>query len=287
VAAGVTGAGYTASALSENRLSKGMPMTADFLLSALRHDRAVVLGSLSVVVVLAWVYLLLGAGIEMEAMDMSGGRMMAMLPEWTPAYGLVVFAMWAVMMVAMMLPSAAPVTLLIASLSRKRREAGTAVGLTTAPFVLGYLAVWFAFAAVATLLQWGLDALGLLSETMALASAVVAGSVLILAGIYQWTPLKEACLRHCRSPLQFLLHHWRDGATGAFVSGARHGAFCLGCCWMLMALLFVGGIMNLAWIAGIALLVLIEKTLPWGGWMGRATGAVLVVWGAVTLAMAA
>jgi predicted metal-binding membrane protein len=260
-------------------------LTADFLLSALRHDRAVVLGSLAVVIVLAWVYLLLGAGVEMEMMDMGGGRMMAMQPEWTLAYGLVVFLMWAVMMVAMMLPSAAPVTLLIVSITRKRREAGAASGLRTAPFVLGYLAVWLAFAAMATLLQWQLDAAELLSETMALAGTLAAGAVLVLAGIYQWTPLKQACLRHCRSPLDFLLHHWRDGALGAFVSGARHGVFCLGCCWMLMALLFVGGIMNLAWIAGIALIVLIEKTLPWGGRMSRVTGAALVIWGGLTLAM--
>src|SRR5258706_16295072 len=132
-------------------------MTANMLLGVLRHDRAVVLGSLSFVVVLAWGYLLTGAGVEMAMMDMGGGQLMAMMPEWTPAYGLVVFAMWAVMMVAMMLPSAAPVTLLIASLGRKRREAGTALGFTTAPFVLGYLAVWLTFAAVATLLQWQLD----------------------------------------------------------------------------------------------------------------------------------
>ncbi|MGC2413914.1 MAG: DUF2182 domain-containing protein, partial [Stellaceae bacterium] len=206
--------------------------------------------------------------------------------EWTLAYGLVVFLIWAVMMVAMMLPSAAPVTLLVASVARKRREAGAAPGLSTAPFVFGYLAVWFAFAAVATLLQWQLDAAEQLSEAMALGSTLAAGGVLILAGIYQWTPLKQACLRHCRSPLDFILHHWRDGALGAFVSGARHGAFCFGCCWMLMVLLFVGGIMNLAWIAGIALIVLIEKTLPWGGWMGRVTGAVLVVWGVIAVAMA-
>jgi predicted metal-binding membrane protein len=261
-------------------------MTADFLLSALRHDRAIVLGGLAAAIILAWAYLLIGTGIPMATMDMGGGQVMAMPPEWTLAYGLVVFLMWAVMMVAMMLPSAAPVTLLVAALARKRREAGTAPGLSTAPFVFGYLAVWLAFAATATVLQWRLDAAELLSETMALASMVVAGGVLVLAGIYQWTPLKQACLRHCRSPLDFLLHHWRDGALGALVSGARHGVFCLGCCWMLMALLFVGGIMNLAWIAGIALIVLIEKTLPWGGRIGRATGAVLVVWGAVTLAMA-
>ncbi len=262
-------------------------MTADLLSGVLRHDRAVVLGSLAVAVALAWTYLLTGAGVGMETMDMGGGQMMAMAPEWTLAYGLVVFAMWAVMMVAMMLPSAAPVTLLMASIARKRREAGAATRISTAPFVFGYLAVWLAFSAAATLLQWQLDAAELLSETMALASTLVAGGVLILAGIYQWTPLKQACLRHCRSPLDFLLHHWRGGALGAFVSGARHGTFCLGCCWMLMVLLFVGGIMNLAWIAGIALIVLIEKTLPWGGWMGRAMGVVLIAWGALALAMAA
>jgi predicted metal-binding membrane protein len=262
-------------------------MTADALAALLRHDRAVVLGSLGFVILLAWAYLLAGAGVGMETMDMGGGQMMAMAPEWTLTYGLVVFLMWAVMMVAMMLPSAAPVTLLVAAIARKRREAGGAPGMSTAPFVLGYLAVWFAFAATATVLQWRLDAAGLLSQTMALASMVVAGAVLVVAGIYQWTPLKEACLRHCRSPLAFLMQQWRDGALGALASGARHGMFCFGCCWMLMVLLFVGGIMNLAWIAGIALLVLIEKTLPWGGRMGRATGAVLVVWGAVTLAMAA
>jgi predicted metal-binding membrane protein len=263
-------------------------MMGDWLLAALlARDRAIVAGSLAFVIILAWAYLLAGAGVGMETMDMGGGQLMVMAPEWTLGYGLVVFLMWAVMMVAMMLPSAAPVTLLIAAIARKRREAGGTPGMSTGPFVAGYLAVWFAFAATATLLQWRLDAAGLLSETMALASMVVAGSVLVVAGIYQWTPLKQACLRHCRSPLQFLMHHWQDGALGALASGARHGAFCFGCCWMLMVLLFVGGIMNLAWIGGIALLVLIEKTMPWGGRMGRATGAVLVVWGAITLAMAA
>jgi predicted metal-binding membrane protein len=176
------------------------------------------------------------------------------------------------------------VTLLIASLARKRAAAGGAVRAHTALFVFGYLAVWLSFAAVATTLQWALDEAGLLSETMAFGNIVIAGSVLVAAGIYQWTPLKEACLRHCRSPLDFLLFHWRDGAFGAVASGIGHGLFCLGCCWMLMALLFVGGIMNLAWIAGIALLVLIEKTLPWGRRISQATGAVLIAWGVITLA---
>lgn len=262
-------------------------MTADWFFAALRHDRAVVLGSLALVVALAWAWLLLGAGIDMKEMDMGGGQMMLMLPEWSVAYGLVVFAMWAIMMVAMMLPSAAPVTLLVANIARQRAAKGGAFGAGTVLFVLGYLGVWTGFAAIATLLQWGLDEAGLMSDAMALANQIAAGVVLIVAGIYQWTPLKEACLRHCRSPLQFLLFHWRDGWRGAFLSGLDHGAFCLGCCWMLMALLFVGGIMNLAWIAAIALLVLIEKTLPWGGWMGRLVGIALVLWGAATLAMAA
>ena len=262
-------------------------MTANWFYIALRHDGAVVLGSLTVVIALAWAWLLLGAGIDMEAMDMGGGQIMLMLPEWSFGYGLIVFAMWTVMMVAMMLPSTAPVTLLVASIARKRAAAGGTFGAGTALFVLGYLTVWCAFAAVATALQWVVDEAGLMSDTMALANRIVAGIVLVAAGLYQWTPLKQACLRHCRSPLDFLLFHWREGGLGALTSGLGHGAFCLGCCWMLMALLFVGGIMNLAWIAAIALLVLIEKTLPRGDWMGRIIGAVLVAWGAVTLAMVA
>src|SRR5204862_1176092 len=142
-------------------------MTAEWFCAALRHDRAVVLGSLALVVALAWAWLLVGAGIGMEEMDMGGGQLMLMLPEWSLGYGLVVFAMWTVMMVAMMLPSAAPVTLLVAGIARKRAAAGGAFGTGTALFVLGYLAVWFAFAAIATLLQWGLDEAGVMSDMMA------------------------------------------------------------------------------------------------------------------------
>ena len=261
-------------------------MTADWFFATLRHDRAVVLGGLGFVVALAWAYLLLGAGMDMPMVDMGGGQMMAMPSHWTLGYGIVVFVMWAVMMIAMMLPSAAPVTLLIAAVARKRAGGGGA-GLTTALFVAGYLGVWIAFSAIATLLQWQLDRAGMLSPMMALANMAAAGAVLIAAGIYQWTPLKQACLRHCRSPLDFLLRHWRDGVGGALESGARHGLFCFGCCWMLMALLFVGGIMNIAWIAGIALLILIEKVLPGGGWTGRATGVVMIAWGTATLVSAA
>jgi predicted metal-binding membrane protein len=262
-------------------------MTAGLFRAVLRHDRAVVLGSLAVVVLLAWIYLVFAADTGMKMMDMGGGQMMAMRPEWTLGYGLVIFVMWAVMMVAMMLPSAAPVTLLVSSVAQKRAAAGGAAHGNTTLFVFGYLAVWLAFAAAATILQWALDKAGLLSGMMAVGNIVLVGSVLVAAGVYQWTPLKEACLRHCRSPLDFLLFHWRDGARGAVSSGIGHGLYCLGCCWMLMALLFVGGVMNLVWIAGIALLVLLEKTMPWGRWVSRMTGVVLVAWGAVILATVA
>jgi len=258
-------------------------MTAGIILAPLRHDRAVVVGSLVVVIALAWTYLLLGAGIPVEMMDMGGGQMMVMLPEWTLGYAAVVLVMWAAMMVAMMLPSAAPVTLLVVRIGRKRAEAGAGSAL----FVLGYLVIWLGFTTAATTLQFLFDEAGLLSKTMAFGNTVLAGGVLIAAGIYQWTPLKQACLRHCRSPLEFLMFHWREGPLGSLTAGMRHGVFCLGCCWMLMALLFVGGIMNLVWVGAIALLVLVEKTLPWGSRTSRLTGALLGAWGDVILLTAA
>jgi predicted metal-binding membrane protein len=243
----------------------------------LRRDRTLVLTSLAIVIVLAWAYLLIGAGIKMNEMDMGGRQVMLMAPLWTPGYAALIFFMWAIMMVAMMLPSAAPTILLVSALARDR------IAPVAVPFALGYVLVWTGFSLAATALQFGLDRAGVLSETMATSSTAVAGIVLIAAGAYQWTPLKQACLRHCRSPLAFLLCHWRKGAWGAVTSGIRHGLFCLGCCWMLMVLLFVGGLMNLLWIAVLALLVLIEKTFPWGGRMSHVTGAALVAWGALTL----
>jgi len=259
-------------------------MTDGALPALLRRDRAVVLSGLAAVVVLAWAYLLFGAGIKMEMMDMGGGQMMAMSPEWTLGYGALIFVMWVAMMVAMMLPSAAPAILLAAALDRRR-------SMASAPqqgmlFASGYLLVWSAFSLLATLLQWGLDEAGLLSGTMAAGNRILAGAVLVAAGAYEWTPLKNTCLAHCRSPIAFLLQHWRQGRLGAVVTGMRHGLFCLGCCWILMALLFVGGLMNLLWVAAIALLVLIEKTAPWGGRMARITGVVLAIWGAAALALA-
>lgn len=259
-------------------------MTAGLLDRALRHDRALVLSGLGVVVVLAWLYLWLGAGLGMEEMDMGGGAIMLMAPEWSWSYAGIVFVMWVVMMMAMMLPSAAPTILLVSGVARRRSAGARHAPLAAALFGLGYVALWGAFGLAATALQWALDRVGLLSDDMAVSAPYLAGLVLIAAGVYQWSGLKEACLAHCRSPLAFLLNHWRDGAWGAFTSGVGHGLFCLGCCWALMGLLFVGGLMNLAWIAGVAVLVLAEKTLPWGIATRRLAGALLVLWGGMMLA---
>ncbi|HZS84431.1 MAG TPA: DUF2182 domain-containing protein [Stellaceae bacterium] len=254
-------------------------MDRGMLTAALRHDRAIVLGGLVAVILLAWAWLLLGAGLGQETMEMEGGAIMAMAPAWTPGYAALVLLMWVVMMAAMMLPGAAPTILLVAGIARRRAGAGGRVPATAALFALGYLAVWGAFSLVATATQWGLDQV-MLPTT---AGTVLAGIVFLGAGLYQWTPLKAACLRHCRSPLDFILHHWREGALGALATGMGHGLYCLGCCWMLMALLFAGGLMNPLWIAAIALLVLVEKTLPWGGRMAQLSGLALAAWGIGTL----
>jgi predicted metal-binding membrane protein len=258
-------------------------MPVELVFRLLRNRRAVVLGALATVVAAAWGYLLLGAGIEMEMMDIGGGQMMTMPREWSLPYAVLISVMWVMMMVAMMLPSAAPTVLLVSAIAEDRLANSNLVPATAMLFASGYLLVWCGFSLAATVLQWGFDRAGLLSETMAFGNTVLASMVFIAAGVYQWTPLKDACLRHCRSPTEFLIRHWRPGKLGAVRIGIRHGFFCLGCCWMLMTLLFVGGLMNFAWVGAIALLVLLEKILPWGGWMSRLAGVVLVIWGAANL----
>jgi predicted metal-binding membrane protein len=251
------------------------------LISLLRHDRTLVLAGLVAVIGLSWVWLLVGAGLKMDEMDMGGGQIMLMAPPWTVQYAAMIFLMWILMMAAMMLPSAAPAVLLVNALTKQRgeRHAVRASG----EFAFGYVAVWGPFSLIATGLQWGLDRAGLLSETMASRSVVFAASLLFAAGVYQLTPWKQACLRHCRSPLEFLTRYWRQRPLGPMRAGAWHGAFCLGCCWMLMGLLFVGGLMNLFWIAGLALLVLIEKLFPLGPRVSQLTGVGLIGWGLFVL----
>jgi predicted metal-binding membrane protein len=241
----------------------------------LKRDRLVVLTGLLVMTLLAWAYLV----VLTLGMDMGGSvSSMAMLKSWNALDALMMFVMWAVMMVGMMVPSATPMVLLYAHVLRSR--AGDAEPLVpTSAFFAGYVTVWVGFSAAATLLQWGLEQAALLSPMMVSTSPIFAGLVLIAAALYQWTPLKESCLRHCRSPVWYLSTHWRHGVGGAYMMGLQHGAYCLGCCWLLMALLFVGGVMNLLTVAAITIFVLVEKAAPLGRGMGRVGSGVLILLG--------
>ncbi len=217
---------------------------------------------------------------------MASGRAMAAMATpvaWTFGYAMVMFFMWWVMMIAMMLPSAAPMILLHAKVDRSAKaRVGQTVGLTpTAAFTAGYLLMWALFSALAAGLQWAFEGAGLLSPMMMNSTSMLfAGTILLFAGVYQLTPIKQACLKHCRGPIQFLSQHWRPGALGAFTMGLHHGAYCLGCCWGLMAIPFFGGVMNLYWIVGLALIVLLEKVMPLGPGLGRVIGALLMLAGA-------
>jgi predicted metal-binding membrane protein len=242
-----------------------MTLPVDAALEAVvRRDRLVVVTALIVVIALSWAYLLAGAGMAMTTHAV-----------WTPGYAVLMFFMWWVMMVAMMLPSAAPMILLFAAVNRKQRETGHP-HVKTSIFTAGYLAAWAGFSLVAVILQWAFERSGFLSPMLVGTNEIFGGVLLLAAGIYQLTPIKHACLRHCRSPLAFLSTNWRQDARGALRMGLVHGAFCVGCCWFLMGLLFFGGVMNLYWIAGIALFVLFEKTVPAGHWLGYATGVALL-----------
>jgi predicted metal-binding membrane protein len=274
----------------------------------LRRDRAIAGVALTTLCALAWLYLLSGAGLgrgawgmtklwlfphnaraPMDAMTMPGMAMPDMMmstPHWSSSLWVLTVAMWWIMMVAMMTPSAAPAILLYA---RVRRHALQHVGdarplASTGAFAAGYLGVWFGFSLAAAALYWGLDRTGLVSAAaMSSQSKWLNAALLGAAGAYQLSPLQNACLSHCRSPASFFSKHWRPGAFGAARLGALHGAYCVGCCWLLMALLFVGGVMNLAWIAALTLLVLAEKLLAGGRMIARASGLVLLAWATATL----
>lgn len=227
-------------------------------------------------VIVAWMYLLRSKS-TMAGMDMPGMVMPAHYPDG--AIGLLLlFIMWTVMMVAMMVPSAAPMLLAYLSVNHRRRINARPL-VPVAVFLFGYVVVWTAFSAVATFSQWELHKATLMSAAMVMTSPVVSGALLLAAGIFQWTPLKRACLKGCRSPLSFLMSEWREGRAGAFSMGLRHGFYCVGCCWLLMALLFVVGVMNLIWVAAIAVFVLAEKIFSRGALLSHAAGVILVLAG--------
>jgi predicted metal-binding membrane protein len=245
-----------------------------------RRDRAAMLAGLSLVCALAWGYTWHVADDHMAWCSVNTA-------QWSAADLAASFAMWTVMMAAMMVPSVSPTVLTYAGIVRARRE--KAMPASAAPeaqcrpakgsavvFLAGYLAAWTAFSVAATAAQQGLRSAALLSPEMAANSRWIARALLIAAGIFQWTPLKNACLRHCRSPLGFLLTEWRDGRAGALRMGWRHGLYCVGCCWLLMALLFVVGVMNLVWVAAIAAFVIVEKIMPAGPVVGRLAGLAMI-----------
>jgi len=271
--------------------------------SLLRRDYLVTLSALAVLVVLAWIYIASGAGMGMSAWDMTKlalfprpppaampGMDMPGMDMSTPAHAptpwVLIIAMWWVMMIAMMAPSAAPAILLYGRVHRHSVAQGQLDEklAPTGAFAAGYLLVWLMFSLAAAALQGLLAQTGLFSELMMSSqSRWLSGGLLIAAGLYQLSPLKGLCLEHCRSPTQFISSNWRPGALGATRLGLLHGAYCVGCCWALMALLFVGGVMNLVWIVALSIVVLVEKLTPVGPMLARGLGAVLVVWGAVLL----
>jgi predicted metal-binding membrane protein len=265
-------------------------MNASVLEAVLRRDRAIIIAAISLLTVLAWADLVwLADDMSMGGMDMTGFRMIPagqglMMPTsepWKPIEFAYVLAMWVVMMIGMMTPSVAPMILIYARVGRQAVIDGKPFAASTW-FAGGYLLAWLAFSVVATSAQWILERATLLTPTMVSASNLLGGIVLISAGLYQWTPLKEACLFNCQAPLTFIMRHggFRGDPIGAVTLGLRHGLYCVGCCWALMVLLFVGGVMNLFWIAALGILVLLEKVMPSGKIIAQLAGGLFVLAGA-------
>ena len=244
------------------------------------RDRYIALSAIVVLSALAWAYMFHVAS-SMDSM-VSGSPAMSAMQAAPMAWGItdftMMFAMWSVMMVAMMLPSATPMILLFTKVSRAREADGrprTSIGL----FVLGYVLAWTGFSVLATTLNWWLHVGGQLTFMMGRVTPIASGIVLISAGLFQWSPWKYTCLDHCRSPIAFLTTHWREGVLGPLRMGLHHGDYCLGCCWLLMALLFVLGVMNLVWIAVLTSFILLEKIMSRGRLLSRAAGVGMIAWG--------
>jgi predicted metal-binding membrane protein len=251
----------------------------------IRREQAIAAAALAAITGLAWLYIVMGAGTGMSTIAMTTWQFPPPQPattmhgDWDAIYWLTMFLMWWVMMIAMMIPSAAPMVLLYARVFRHGQARGQIPGalVPTGMFAAGYLVCWLAFSALATALQFALEQASLVHGMwMWSTSRWLTAGLLIAAGLFQLTPLKAACLEHCRSPTAFLSQHWRPGRIGAFRLGLVHGTYCLGCCWALMLLLFAAGIMNLVWIAGLAALVLVEKLAPFGTNLSRLAAAALV-----------
>ncbi len=260
---------------------------------SLTRDQAIVLASLAAITVLAWLYIVDMASdmAEMADMvgmpDMEGMAGMALVTpyaSWALADVSLAAAMWIAMMAGMMLPSAAPMILLFVAAERRR---GGAALLHSAGFAAGYLLIWTGFSLAALGEQWLLLRTGLFAPEMMVTNGFIGGAIFVAAALYEWSPLKNRCLAVCQSPLGFIAGHWRPGAAGALRMGLAHGAYCLGCCWVLMLLLFVGGVMNMLWVAALAGLVLLQKVLPGGQRVSQATGLAMLAAGISIIARAA
>lgn len=247
------------------------------------RDRALIISVVVLVTALAWAYLfrldhqMTADGSSAAMMERMG---MVVAGTWTARDFFYTFAMWSVMMVGMMAPSAIPVLLLFNGMHAHRTQASSPTGGTL--FGLGHMGVWIGFSILAAMLQWSLHQAGMLSSGIAVTSSRAGGIILIAAGAYQLTPAKSKCLTKCQSPIGFLMSNWREGATGALQLGVRHGIYCLGCCWALMCVLFVVGVMNLTWVAVLAAFILIEKSGLTGLRLARVSGVIIIVAGVVT-----
>jgi predicted metal-binding membrane protein len=230
------------------------------------RDRLTFLAGAAAVTALAWLY------VVQTALPLGPA---GHTHPHTSAYFGTAFVMWIMMMIAMMLPSTLPFVFAFGA-EHRRRRAHNLPHVAAGVFLAGYFALWTGFSAAAAALQLALHRGAWLSAAMSVRNSVFAGAILGAAGIYQWTPFKEACLRHCRSPLSFLLSDWREGRWGVFTMGLEHGLFCLGCCWLIMLLPFAGGVMSLGWMAAITAFILIEKAAPGGPLLGRIAGVALV-----------
>ncbi len=251
-------------------------MTTPTLESFLERDRRLVMAGLMLLVAWAWFYIFREAkGLHCLTMCMNAKSGLGVL-------FMAMFEMWVIMMVAMMVPSAAPLLLMFARVQRQRRLNAQPF-VPTGIFLLGYILIWTGFSALATILQIWFQIHGWLSRDMILTHPGFTGGILVGAGIFQWTSLKQACLKYCRTPLQFILTHWREGFAGAWQMGLIHGAYCLGCCWLLMIILFVVGVMNLSWVLGLTAFVILEKYLKFGRALSRFTGLGLVLWGLILI----
>src|ERR687893_693370 len=241
----------------------------------LKRDRIIVLFGLVLITALSWAYVSSLASDMHNNMDLATEMVMPQTQAWSVTDLALTFVMWTVMMIAMMTPSAVPMILMFANINRRRQNQQVPY-VPTSVFLMGYLAVWAAFSVLAAAAQWELHAVSLLSPMMVSTTPVLGSILLLVAGIYQWTPLKHACLSKCRSPLGFVLSEWREGRRGALVMGLKHGGCLTGCCWSVMALLFVAGVMNVVWVAAIGGFILLEKVAPAGHRMGRAAGVLMV-----------